>query len=106
MCGGEAAPRRHRGKLIELDLANDAAQHKKIDFQSDQICAGLLDDLPDIVADALEIAVYVYSADRLVKRATSIDIQRDWNRMATDVSLQHSGSTPGCLDQTGGQTRF
>ena len=83
LCGGEAAPHRHRGNLVELDVAKDAAQHKKIDFQSDQVCAGLLDDVPDIVADALEIAVYVYSADRLVRRATSIEssaIGSEWQR--------------------------
>src|SRR5690606_10629357 len=83
LCGGEGSSRRYRGKLVELDLAFDAPDHKKIDFQSEQICAGLLDDLPDIVADALEIAVYVYSADRLLRRGTRVAssaIGPEWQR--------------------------
>jgi len=69
VCGGLAAPTAGREReLVELDVSRDAPSGRRIDFDTTKLCAPLADDLPDVLADALELAAYVYCADRLVTR--------------------------------------
>lgn len=82
LCGGTTG-RRAGAEIVELDTSPDAHPSRKVDFSSEQMTAPLLDDLPDIIADAVELAVYVYCADRLVPRKSSNSgrhIGAEWER--------------------------
>ena len=83
LCGGVTRSARDKGKLLELDVRPDADAAKSVDFRTDSVAAPLLDDLPDVISDALELAAYVYSADRLVRRGGSgapKSIGSEWQR--------------------------
>jgi 7-cyano-7-deazaguanine synthase in queuosine biosynthesis len=79
VCGGVAAPKQK--DVIELDLSPNAPAYRRIDFNTTRLCAPLVDDLPDVLADAVELAAYLYCADRLVKRGgTGRGIGSEWQR--------------------------
>jgi hypothetical protein len=83
VCGGLEPPRSQGDDLIELDVSRDAPAARRIDFDTTKLCAPLVDDLPDVLADALELAAYVFCADRLVKRGGSKagrGIGSEWQR--------------------------
>ncbi|PAP95439.1 7-cyano-7-deazaguanine synthase [Mesorhizobium wenxiniae] len=82
VCGGEAAPQRRSGVVIELDVSPIAHPKSRIRFNPGEINAQLVDDLPDALADAVEVAAYVFSADRLVRRGSSSSrrIGAEWQR--------------------------
>jgi 7-cyano-7-deazaguanine synthase in queuosine biosynthesis/DNA-binding winged helix-turn-helix (wHTH) protein len=83
LCGGETVPSKRHGRVIELDVDPDAPLSRRIDFDTERISAALLDDLPDVVADAVELAAYVYCADRLERRKQSKNgagIGSEWQR--------------------------
>lgn len=83
LCGGATGSGRDRGKLLELDVRPGADAARRIDFSTDSVAAPLLDDLPDVISDALEVAAYVYGADRLVRRGGSRapkGIGSEWER--------------------------
>ncbi|MEP9390550.1 hypothetical protein [Mesorhizobium sp. KR9-304] len=79
ICGGIATSKQR--DVIELDLSPNAPTHRRIDFDTTRLCAPLVDDLPDVLADAVELAAYLYCADRLVKRGgTGRGIGSEWHR--------------------------
>lgn len=66
LCGGVTAPRRRkRGGVLELDLNGS---HANVNLEISNITRRLASDLPDVVADLIEIATYVYSADQAIRR--------------------------------------
>jgi 7-cyano-7-deazaguanine synthase in queuosine biosynthesis len=67
VCGGLPAEA-SASDVIELDVSRDAPAYRRIDFDTAKLCAPLVDDLPAVLADALELAAYIYCADRLVTR--------------------------------------
>ena len=69
-CGGTVPPRRRRGKLLRLDASPDAEPSEQIQIKIERLIRQLADDPPPAVADLLEVAAYVYVADRLVRRET------------------------------------
>jgi hypothetical protein len=80
-----AAHQQERAKqpdLLELDISPDADETKRIRFDPRSVIAPLLDDLPGALADVLEIAAYVFSADRLIRRGAeaSPQIGAEWQR--------------------------
>ena len=81
ICGG-SAPSKKAKATIRLDVSPNSDPAHRIDFNADKMRAKFLDELPDIVADALELAVYVFAADRLVKRGSSSspEIGSGWQR--------------------------
>ncbi|HEV7253074.1 MAG TPA: hypothetical protein VGN97_08230 [Mesorhizobium sp.] len=83
LCGGASFPAKHvHAKPIELDIARRAHRGARVDFKTSRLSARLVDDLPDVLADVVELAVYVYSADRLTKRgsSSSAGIGSEWQR--------------------------
>jgi 7-cyano-7-deazaguanine synthase in queuosine biosynthesis len=82
ICGGETASARGKKQVLHLDVSPDAPLETRIKFDPASITTRLADDLPDTLADAVEIAAYVYCADRLVRRATGNDahIGDEWQR--------------------------
>ncbi|MFC3205620.1 hypothetical protein [Aquamicrobium soli] len=72
VCGGVPPPVRRAGApIFYLDIGERARPGSRIHFELLDIIQPLVDDLPAVLADALEIAAYVYSADRLVRRGNS-----------------------------------
>lgn len=83
LCGGLQCPQGDKRARLELDVSPNADPARRIGFETDAVAAPLLDDLPDVVADALELAVYLYCADRLVRRGGSNaprGMGSDWQR--------------------------
>lgn len=83
VCGGLPADGAGRRQVIELDVSPTASAGRRIDFDTAKLCRPLLDDLPDVLADALEIAAYVHCADRLITRPGAGDtrsIGPEWQR--------------------------
>src|SRR5262245_25821928 len=81
LCGGLPAPRR-AGPAIELDTNPHAPADKRVYLRLDKVTERLVDNLDPVLADAVEIASYVYMADRLVKRGNE-RMERmgaDWRR--------------------------
>src|SRR5215208_7046544 len=64
LCGGAQAPHRSRNTL-PLSMHGPAAN---VSLQSEDVGRPMLASLPNILADLLEVATYVYAADRLVVR--------------------------------------
>lgn len=81
ICGGLPAPKMQQ--VVELDVSHDAPESRRIAFDTTKFCAPLVDDLPDVLADALELGAYVFCADRLIKRGgadASRGIGSEWQR--------------------------
>lgn len=68
ICGGLPQPEAVPGRILRLDVSKTADPRHRIELELHQITRVLADNIPDILADALEIAAYVYSADRLIGR--------------------------------------
>jgi 7-cyano-7-deazaguanine synthase in queuosine biosynthesis len=63
-------PRSQSGKVVELHL-NGPDQN--VNFEIDQIAKPLTTEVPDLLVDLIEIAVYVYCADQAVYRGSRVD---------------------------------
>lgn len=68
MCGGLEPTRRSHLPTIRLDTNQNAAPDVRIKLRLDALTERLLDNLDPVLADAVEIASYVYMADRIVGR--------------------------------------
>lgn len=82
VCGGLPLPRRAPGETLELDASPDAPARKRVFLKLDPLTERLVDDLDPVMADAVEIASYVFTADRLVKRGSNQmpRMGSDWRR--------------------------
>lgn len=83
LCGGLTGRRRAGKQLLELDVSHRASTSHRIDFTTERIMAPLADDIPDVIADAVEVAAYVFCADRLVRRGAAVQSSRigsEWER--------------------------
>jgi 7-cyano-7-deazaguanine synthase in queuosine biosynthesis len=82
LCGGLPASKRACDAPLELDTSPDALAKKRVFLKLDPLTARLADNLDAVMADAVEIASYVFTADRLIERGSS-QMQRmgaDWRR--------------------------
>ncbi len=81
-CGGLARPPRRKVTFIDLDVSPDAEPDKRLQLDCASITRALADDIPPVIADLLEIATYVYSADRLSSRGSTAmpHMGADWRR--------------------------
>src|SRR3954468_14631255 len=81
-CGGLAPPKHAPGGSIELDTSPNAPDATRVLLKLDALTEHLLDNVPPVLADALEIASYVFMADRLVLRGTDKMglMGADWRR--------------------------
>lgn len=82
LCGGEARPDGLRAPCVELDVSPTAPHDRQVKLDAERISLQLVDELPDALADALEVATYVFVADRLIRRGSNASkrIGTDWQR--------------------------
>jgi hypothetical protein len=82
LCGD--VPRRGRGhaRVVHLDVAPGAHPQHRVGLELDAITRPFADNLPNVLADMLEVAAYVWAADRLINRgsATLAEMGADWRR--------------------------
>ncbi|MDN2565206.1 7-cyano-7-deazaguanine synthase [Aquibium sp. A9E412] len=59
-----------------------APHDRQVKLDAERISLQLVDELPDALADALEVATYVFVADRLIRRGSNASrrIGSDWQR--------------------------
>src|SRR3977135_4373084 len=82
LCGVLPLPKRAAADTLELDTSSNAPANKRVFLKLDPLTERLVDDLDPVMADAVEIASYVFTADRLIERGSS-QMQRmgaDWRR--------------------------
>jgi 7-cyano-7-deazaguanine synthase in queuosine biosynthesis len=81
---GDVPPRRdrHGGQFLRLDASPAAEPRHRVGLQLEAISKVFADNVPDILADMLEVASYVYAADRLIGRGSAklTDMGADWHR--------------------------
>jgi 7-cyano-7-deazaguanine synthase in queuosine biosynthesis len=82
LCGGLPLPKRAPAARLELDTSPDAPAHKRVFLQLDPLTKRLVDNLDPVMADAVEIASYVFTADKLVERGSNQmrGMGADWRR--------------------------
>jgi 7-cyano-7-deazaguanine synthase in queuosine biosynthesis len=82
VCGGLPSPQARPAASFELNTAHDAPADKRVYLNLDALAERLVDDLEPVMADAVEIAAYVFTSDRLVQRGSSRmrRMGADWRR--------------------------
>ncbi len=81
LCGGLPAERSDR-VAIDIDVDGPKGSANRVNLHLGDICARMVQDVPPVLADLLEIAAYVYCADQFTKRGgdTMAEMGRDWRR--------------------------
>jgi hypothetical protein len=81
---GDLPPRRagQRLQILKLDASPKADPRHRVGLELEAISRVFADDVPDALADMLEVAAYVYAADRLIGRGTRplTGMGADWRR--------------------------
>lgn len=86
LCGHQEHKTRARGERLYLRLTGEDLRHTDVDsnvsLRLRDISRKLLAEVPDLLADLLEIAAYVLAADAAVDRgkATLPNMGDDWRR--------------------------
>jgi len=82
LCGGLPLPRRASPDTVELDTNLKAPAPNRVFLRLDTLTARLVDNLEPVLADAVEVAAYVFTADRLMKRGSDqmSRMGADWRR--------------------------
>jgi hypothetical protein len=82
LCGGLKTKRADRSRVIELDTQAKKGTAAKVNLQIWDISSRMVQDVPDVLADLLEIASYVYCADQFTKRGNDLmrNMGADWRR--------------------------
>ena len=85
LCGGLTTRRADRSWVIELDTQAKKGAPAKVNLQIWDISSRMVQDVPDVLTDLVEIASYVYCADQFTKRGTDLmrDMGADWRRHFT-----------------------
>ena len=82
LCGD--VPRKGRGyeRVLQLDASPDANPQHRVNVELEALTKVFVDNVPDGLADMLEVAAYVYAADRLIERGTPLltHMGADWRR--------------------------
>src|SRR3954471_15535922 len=82
LCGGVPRPKLAPEPSLELDTSEHAIASKRVFLKLDPLLDRLVDELNPVLADAVEIASYVFTSDKLIKRGSN-QMQRmgsDWRR--------------------------
>lgn len=79
LCGGLESTRKSGAKAYRLSLAG---LNQNITLRISDIRRALVTDLPEALADLLELAAYIYCADSTVRRGGNAmtEMGRDWRR--------------------------
>jgi hypothetical protein len=84
VCGGPTANKSDSksDRVIHLDTQAIEGSLDKVNLQLRDISTRMVQNLPDVLTDLLEIAAYVYCADQFTKRGTDLmrDMGADWRR--------------------------
>lgn len=82
ICGGTTPPKNRSGYVLELDTCPAAPMHRRVQLSLDTLNEQLLDNIPPVLEDAINIATYVFAADRLARRGSSqmSKMGDDWRR--------------------------
>ena len=80
-CGGLGAGR-NGPDTLHIDVTAPAGSPSRINLHIGDLLRRLVDNIPDVLTDMLEIAVYVYCADQFTKRGTSnmSNMGAEWRR--------------------------
>jgi 7-cyano-7-deazaguanine synthase in queuosine biosynthesis len=65
LCGGATAPKGRASATLRLDTSG---RKENVSLSIDDISKRMVADIPDVLADLLEVAAYLYCADQLISR--------------------------------------
>ena len=82
VCGGLQAPRGSPTDTLKLDVNASAGSSRKVNLHLGDLFRPMVDNIPDVLTDMLEIAAYVYCADQFTRRGTELmtNMGGDWRR--------------------------
>lgn len=82
ICGGAPAPARSGRDRLFLDVSDAADPAHRVNLKLASLSEQLVDNVPEVVADLIEVATYIYSADRLCRRGadTMARMGSEWRR--------------------------
>jgi hypothetical protein len=71
-----------RGQFLKLDASPTAGAQHRVGLELEAVSKLFADNVPDVLADMLEVAAYVYASDRLSGRGSPMltDMGADWRR--------------------------
>src|SRR5215203_3243714 len=69
-CGGAQARRPAGGEVLDLDVDAPKTSPAKVTLRLDHITDLMVEHVPDVLTDLVEIACYVYCADQFTRRDT------------------------------------
>jgi hypothetical protein len=67
-CGGSAAKRPSGAEILELDVDAPRTSAARVTLRLDHITERMVEGVPDVLTDLVEIACYVYCADQFTRR--------------------------------------
>src|SRR4051812_36413752 len=70
MCGGLRSKRDNFGNTLHMDVNAAPGSPSKVNLRIDQISARIASNIPEVLADLLELSAYVYCADQFTTRGT------------------------------------
>ena len=81
LCGGLPAERSEKD-VLDIDVNGPKGSPNHVNLHLGDICTRMVQDVPPVLADLLEIAAYVYCADQFTKRGgdTMAEMGKDWRR--------------------------
>jgi len=82
VCGGLPVRRHARANTLYLDVNALVGSSKKVNLHLGDISRPLVNNVPDVLADMLEIAAYVHCADQFTTRGSELmsDLGGNWRR--------------------------
>ncbi|MBX3516791.1 MAG: 7-cyano-7-deazaguanine synthase [Rhodospirillales bacterium] len=82
LCGGLVANKADSDRVIHLDTQAIEASLDKVNLQIRDISTRMVQNVPEVLTDLLEIAAYVYCADQFTKRGTDMmrNMGAEWRR--------------------------
>src|SRR5689334_13199313 len=82
ICGDAPRISEDSGQVLALDIAGDVGSPSKVTMEVTELTRAMVANIPDRLADLLEIACYVHCADQFIRRDSvqMPGLGRDWSR--------------------------
>lgn len=82
ICGGLPARASGKEDVLELDVKASEGAGSRVNLKLGDLSVRMVEDVPHVLTDLIEIAAYVYCADQFTRRGgeTMSDMGRDWFR--------------------------
>lgn len=82
ICGGLPAAASGKEDVLELDVKASEGAVNRVNLKLGDLSVRMVEDVPHVLTDLIEIAAYVYCADQFTRRGgeTMLDMGRDWFR--------------------------